>query len=427
MKQDVIKFDNHIYQIDVFMENKPGRMSCYYIDSSNPILIEVGPSNSFPYLISSLESLGINEVNRSAMTHLHLDHIKLGLRAGLQIFAEKPIVISEKETFELAKLIKEYGKERIIVGLVLRYSQQARSVRKLLDQNAIGNIISIEASEHIVPSHGAFFMRNWRRKQKYSGGFMLEKCCHDIDFYSMITKSRPIKVASFGSRRSFIPDNLPEGSHEQYTKDRLKGWESKSNVFDSDADIVDHQVAIIEYANKAVLSFHTNMKVPDEFRRFAVMGSAGMIEGDFVRGFMKAHDENNNILIDEDYGAAFGKEIKGHYGADSMMAQDINNYLLKNNKEFKDLSLAAYYFDMARKTAIDPEQAAKACYMAAKCTLIDYYHSLSYQAPECCNNIPYIPEAYAKYYDLMLDLYGKTTFYEKIITECQFFRAYAYR
>ena len=75
MKQDVVMFENNIYQIDVFMENKPGRMSCYYIDSSNPILIEVGPSNSFPYLISSLESLGINEVNRSAMTHLHLDHI----------------------------------------------------------------------------------------------------------------------------------------------------------------------------------------------------------------------------------------------------------------------------------------------------------------------------------------------------------------
>ena len=48
---------------------------------------------------------------------------------------------------------------------------------------------------------------------------------------------------------------------------------------------------------------------------------------------MKAHDENNNVLIDEDYGAAFGKEIKGHYGADSLMAKDINNYLLKKNKE----------------------------------------------------------------------------------------------
>ena len=162
---------------------------------------------------------------------------------------------------------------------------------------------------------------------------MLEKCCHDIDFYSMITASRPMKVASFGSRRSFIPDNLPAGSQQQYSKDRLKGWESKSNVFDSDADIVDHQVAIIEYENNAVLSFHTNMKVPDEYRRFAVIGSSGMIEGDFVRGYMKAHDENNNILIDENYGAAFGKEVKSHYGADSLMAKEINNYLLDNNNK----------------------------------------------------------------------------------------------
>ena len=186
---------------------------------------------------------------------------------------------------------------------------------------------------------------------------MLEKCCHDIDFYSMITASRPTKVASFGSRRSFIPDNLPAGSHEQYTKDRLNGWESKSNVFDSDADIVDHQVAIIEYENKAVLSFHTNMKVPDEFRRFAVIGSSGMIEGDFVRGFIKAHDENNNILIDENYGATFGKGIKSHYGADNLMAKDINNYLLKNVKnlpvgvvECMEAGIVAIKIDEAKNT-----------------------------------------------------------------------------
>ena len=59
MKQDILKFDENIYQIDVFMENKPGRMSCYYIDSTNPILIEVGPSKSFPYLISSLSLIHI--------------------------------------------------------------------------------------------------------------------------------------------------------------------------------------------------------------------------------------------------------------------------------------------------------------------------------------------------------------------------------
>ena len=75
MNTDVTKFDNEIYQIDVHMEGKPQRMSCYYIDTSDPILIEVGPSNSFPYLISALESLGIQDIKRTAITHLHLDHV----------------------------------------------------------------------------------------------------------------------------------------------------------------------------------------------------------------------------------------------------------------------------------------------------------------------------------------------------------------
>ena len=300
----------------------------------------------------SLDLLMIGSPN-----HLHLEHIKEGLNAGLKIFAEKPIVVDENQTFELAKLIKEFGSNQILVGLVLRYSQHARSVRDLLNKNLIGNVVSIEASEHIMPWHGGFFMRNWRRKEKYSGGFILEKCCHDIDFYSMIVKSRPTKVASFGGRHSFIPENQPKESIQEYTKYNLEGWEARKEVFDSDADIVDHQVAIIEYENGATLAFHTNMRVPDEFRRFAVIGTNGMVEGDFVRGYLKAHDQKNNIILDENYGAAFG-EIKGHYGADSLMLKDINNHLI-NSKiselpvgviDCMEAGLVAMKIDESRKT-----------------------------------------------------------------------------
>ena len=300
----------------------------------------------------SLDLLMIGSPN-----HLHLEHIKEGLNAGLKIFAEKPIVVDENQTFELAKLIKEFGSNQILVGLVLRYSQHARSVRDLLNKNLIGNVVSIEASEHIMPWHGGFFMRNWRRKEKYSGGFILEKCCHDIDFYSMIVKSRPTKVVSFGGRHSFIPKNQPKESIQEYTKYNLEGWEARKEVFDSDADIVDHQVAIIEYENGATLAFHTNMRVPDEFRRFAVIGTNGMVEGDFVRGYLKAHDQKNNIILDENYGAAFG-EIKGHYGADNLMLKDINDHLI-NSKiselpvgviDCMEAGLVAMKIDESRKT-----------------------------------------------------------------------------
>ena len=315
------------------------------------------PQQCYQTLNDMIEKESLDLLMIGSPNHLHLEHIQEGLYAGLKIFAEKPIVVNENQTFELAKLIKEFGVDQILVGLVLRYSQHARSVRELIESNIIGEVVSIEASEHIMPWHGGFFMRNWRRKEKYSGGFMLEKCCHDIDFYSMIVKSRPIKIASFGWRHSFIPQNQPKDSIEEYTKYNLQGWEAKENVFDSDADIVDHQVAIIEYENGATLAFHTNMRVPDEFRRFAVIGTNGMVEGDFVRGYLKAHDQKNNILLDENYGAAFGM-VKGHYGADSLMLKDINDHLV--NAETSQLpvgvincmeaGLVAMKIDESRKT-----------------------------------------------------------------------------
>ena len=315
------------------------------------------PQQCYQTLNDMIEKESLDLLMIGSPNHLHLEHIKEGLYAGLKIFAEKPIVVNENQTFELAKLIKEFGVDQILVGLVLRYSQHARSVRELIESNIIGEVVSIEASEHIMPWHGGFFMRIWRRKEKYSGGFMLEKCCHDIDFYSMIVKSRPIKIASFGGRHSFIPQNQPKDSIEEYTKYNLQGWEAKENVFDSDADIVDHQVAIIEYENGATLAFHTNMRVPDEFRRFAVIGTNGMVEGDFVRGYLKAHDQKNNILLDENYGAAFGM-VKGHYGADSLMLKDINDYLVNPKTSLlpvgvidcMEAGLVAMKIDESRKT-----------------------------------------------------------------------------
>ena len=291
------------------------------------------PSKQYDTLNEMLKKEKLDLLMVGSPNYLHIEHIQKGLEEGVKIFAEKPIVINEEQTWKLAELIKKYGKEKVLVGLVLRYSKHARSLKELIDNDSLGKIISLEASEHIMPWHGGFFMRNWRRKTSYSGGFMLEKCCHDLDFYSLVVGCRPIKVASFGGRRSFIPENSPALNDEKnldiYKEYNLEGWESKEQVFDSDADIVDHQVAIIEYENGATLAFHTNMKVPDEFRRFAIIGTKGMAEGDFVRGYLTAHNSyTGEKIFDENFGAAFQQDTKGHYGADQLMVKDINNYLL---------------------------------------------------------------------------------------------------
>ena len=92
------------------------------------------PSTQYSNLKDMLNNEKLDLLMVGSPNHLHLEHIKEGLESGLKIFAEKPIVINEDQTFELAKLIKKFGKDKIIVGLVLRYSQQARTVRDLLEK-----------------------------------------------------------------------------------------------------------------------------------------------------------------------------------------------------------------------------------------------------------------------------------------------------
>ncbi|MBO9407261.1 Gfo/Idh/MocA family oxidoreductase [Shimia sp. R9_1] len=256
----------------------------------------------------------------------HLEHIKAGLAAGVRIFTEKPVVTTKEETMELAALLAEHGTDSVMVGLVLRYSQHMVDLRRVLDQ--IGPITSIEASEHIAPYHGAFFMRDWRRMVRWSGGFMLEKCCHDLDIYNMVTASRPNRVASFGGRRSFVPEFAPTSNAENEIMHRKKSvWQSVDDPFHSDGDIIDHQTAILHYESGASMSFHTNINVPDEHRRFCVMGALGMVEGDFMRGFVRATARDGTVIADHDYTQMEAARASAHYGADHMMVDDIVAFL----------------------------------------------------------------------------------------------------
>ncbi|WP_152048739.1 Gfo/Idh/MocA family protein [Aureimonas psammosilenae] len=257
--------------------------------------------------------------------HFHLDHIRIGLEAGLKVFCEKPVVISIEESVELAKLMARFGHERLMIGLVLRYSPMYRDLREAQAQGLLGDIVSIEAAEHIAPYHGAFFMRDWRRYERFAGSFMLEKCCHDLDLYNGVVGARPERVASFGGRKSFVPANDParDGVNDlTLFHEKPSGWMGSDKVFDSDGDIIDYQVAIVEYANGVGLNFHTNLNVPDEFRRFCVMGSRGMAEGDFIRGYLDVHvGLTGEKALAKRYTRT--TELSQHYGADEQMAADV--------------------------------------------------------------------------------------------------------
>lgn len=317
----------------------------------------IDPGQAFASLDEMLAAGGFDLLMVGSPNFMHLEHIRAGLQAGYTVFTEKPVVTSEAQSLALAALIAEYGADKIIVGLVLRYSPLYQDLVAAKASGQLGEITSIEATEHIPPYHGAFFMRDWRRFERYAGPYILEKCCHDIDLYQGLVGERPRRVASFGGRKSFTPAHAPVGDITPASPvwhEKPSGWSSTDQVFDSDADIVDYQTAIIEYAGGATLAFHANLNVPDEFRRFCVMGTDGQAEGDFVRNYFRVHDARTRAQLENKEYA--GNAYDGHYGADALMAEEVVKHLLQGTAlkvsvvDALEAGLTAIKIDEARKT-----------------------------------------------------------------------------
>lgn len=257
----------------------------------------------------------------------HMDHLAQALASDTpRIFTEKPVVVSMEETLALAELLARHdGLRRVSVGMVLRYSTLYRALRAAVADGTLGEIMSIEAAEHIGPYHGSFFMRDWRRDSALSGGFMLEKCCHDLDLYQGVAGARASRVASFGGRKKYLPARRPAVSPD-YLQTMTPRWGGIEDAFSGEGDLIDYQTAMVEYQNGAALSFHTNLNVPDEYRRFCVVGTDAMAEGDFIRNTFRVTRSDDGAVLVDNAEVAVDHDLAGHYGSDQAMADDLTAF-----------------------------------------------------------------------------------------------------
>src|SRR3984885_9911070 len=135
--------------------------------------------------------------------HLHMTHLKAAFTAGYPIFSEKPIVRTEAETVDLARAIAAEGAPPLYIGLVMRSMPIVKETIARVDAGELGELISMDATEHLPPEHGAYLARTRLRRSDWGGSFMLDKVCHDFDIFGRLAKARPSKVASFGGKRIF--------------------------------------------------------------------------------------------------------------------------------------------------------------------------------------------------------------------------------
>lgn len=144
----------------------------------------------------------------------HFVPVMKAIELGYDILLEKPVSPDPVECKKMADAAKAKG-VKILVCHVLRYAPLYITMKKVIDDGLIGDIISVNAEECVGNVHQShsFVRGNWGNSKK-SSPMLLQKCCHDLDIFQWLIGKKCKKVQSFGSLKYFTEKNAPEGSPE---------------------------------------------------------------------------------------------------------------------------------------------------------------------------------------------------------------------
>ncbi|MDP8236736.1 MAG: Gfo/Idh/MocA family oxidoreductase [Candidatus Erginobacter occultus] len=286
----------------------------------------------------------------------HCAHAVAAFEAGKDVFCQKPLATNLEDCLAIKAAWEKSGRA-FFIGFVLRFAPHYQKIRRLLDRGVIGDIISLEFNETLEFNHGGFIMGDWRRLKKYAGSHLLEKCCHDIDLVNWYVGSLPRRVASFGGLDFFIPENRRHLDRLGKSSKGLPAYRSwggliDRNPFTSDKDIVDNQVAIIEYENNVRATFHTNCNAGIPERRMYILGTEGAIRADLLRGTIEVGRIGFRSRIRK-----YRLRVRGgHAGGDAVLGRALAACMTRGDEppagmmEALEASIACFAIDQAMES-----------------------------------------------------------------------------
>lgn len=150
-------------------------------------------------------------VINGTMDHQHVPTALPLLAAGYDMLLEKPFATNAEEMWQLVEVARHYQR-KVVICHVLRFTPFYAAIRQQVIDGAIGDLINIQAVEHVSYHHmGVAFVRGkWNSKRRCFSPMLMAKCCHDLDLITWMKSGiSPVKVASFGSNLQFRPERAP--------------------------------------------------------------------------------------------------------------------------------------------------------------------------------------------------------------------------
>lgn len=203
----------------------------------------------------------------------HLAVVKEAIKYGKHIMMEKPMVTTLEDALEIKKLAEDY-QAVFQVGLQYRYKAiYAEAYQEVIKRQALGDVHTITIMEHRLPFLDK--IDQWNKFSKYSGGTLVEKCCHYFDLFNYFAGSKPKYVYADGGQAVNFVDFEYEGQK---------------------SDILDHAFVNVVYENGVKCNFNLCMFAPMFYEEITICGQKGRLRAYENENYMP--DKTNETYLE---------------------------------------------------------------------------------------------------------------------------------
>lgn len=206
--------------------------------------------------------------------YTHVEIVREAVKSGKHILLEKPMATNLEDALEIKELADSY-KGIFQIGLQYRYKAiYNEAIHEAIERKAIGDIKTISIVEHRVPFLDK--VNQWNKFSKFSGGTLVEKCCHYFDLLNLFAQSKPSYVYATG------------GSAVNFNDFEYK---------DQKADVIDHANVNIVYENGVNTNFNLCMFSPMFYEEITVCGDEGRLRAYENDDFLPSNRPHTHLEV----------------------------------------------------------------------------------------------------------------------------------
>ncbi len=271
--------------------------------------------------------------------NFHAEPAIAALKAGKDVFMEKPMAITIEDCEKIIEAEKESGK-KLMVGFNMRYMDHVNIMKDIIDAGTIGKIKTIW-ERHFINYGGHAYFHDYRANQKGSTSLLLQKASHDIDvmhyligeYFSRVTGMGALSVYGGNEANDLTCDKCDKKNDCDDFSDRADAPNKQMCCFRKEVDVEDQSALLMSTPSGIQGSYMQCHFAPDSWRNLAIIGTKGRIESNADGSVTVFTQKNNHNRKSGGFPYAqaryeVGKEEGGHGGADPKMCKAFIDFLV---------------------------------------------------------------------------------------------------